>query len=525
MNIRVAVLGTGHWGKNLVRNFSELGVLRSVFDVDQGHAKKVSEPYKGLYLARSSDEVINDKDIDAVVIASPAVTHYRLAKDALLAGKHVFVEKPMALVVKEGEELVELAEKKRRVLMVGHILEYHPGILKLKRLIDSGELGRIYYIYSNRLNLGKIRREENILWCFAPHDISVMLLLLNEMPLRISAHGGNYLRNHIADVTVSTFEFASGVKGHVFVSWLHPYKEQRLIVVGDKKMAVFDDVTRKGSLLLYSHKIEISNQIPIAVNAPAEEVPFSLSEPLKEECMHFLKSIEKKKRPKTDGHSGVKVLQVLQACQRSLERGGEEIILNTESFKSHKCYIHPSATIENPCTIGEGTKIWHYTHVMKDAHIGNNCQIGQNVFVGPGAFIGNGVKVQNNVSVYEGVTLEDGVFCGPSVVFTNVINPRSHISRKKEFKETIVRKGATVGANATVICGTTIGKYAFVGAGAVVTKDIPDYALAYGNPAVVAGWICSCGIKLTVKGCEGRCPSCGEKITIKNDENKRAKKR
>ena len=177
-------------------------------------------------------------------------------------------------------------------------------------------------------------------------------------------------------------------------------------------------------------------------------------------------------------------------------------------------YAHPTATIDENSKIGEGTKIWHYSHIMKGAKVGKDCQIGQNVLVSAEAEVGNGVKIQNNVSVYDRVKLEDNVFCGPSCVFTNVINPRSHIPRRKEFKETLVKKGATIGANATIICGVTIGEYAFIGAGAVVTKDVPAYALCYGNPADVKGWVCECGIKLEVRDKKGTCPSCKKEITV-----------
>jgi len=176
-------------------------------------------------------------------------------------------------------------------------------------------------------------------------------------------------------------------------------------------------------------------------------------------------------------------------------------------------YIHSTATVEKPCQVGKGTKIWHYSHIMKGAKIGRNCQIGQNVFVGSRAEIGNGIKIQNNVSVYSCVKIEDDVFCGPSMVFTNVINPRSPISRKSEFKETLVKKGATLGANSTVLCGITIGEYAFIGAGAVVTKDVPSYALVYGNPARFNGWMCECGVKLQIKNCKGICKSCGKRYS------------
>lgn len=181
-------------------------------------------------------------------------------------------------------------------------------------------------------------------------------------------------------------------------------------------------------------------------------------------------------------------------------------------------WAHETACIDDPGGIGEGTRIWHFSHIMKGAVVGKHCSIGQNVFIGAAAVVGNGVKIQNNVSVYDRVTLEDGVFCGPSMVFTNVINPRSHISRKHEFRPTLVRQGATIGANATIICGVTIGRYSLVGAGAVVTRDVPDFALVYGNPARQRGWICACGVPLAVKGRKGaergRCAACGKQYLV-----------
>ncbi len=510
--MKIAVVGYGYWGKNLVRNFVELSGVSDVIvcDSDKARLKEAKSVYPSIQVTVNFKDILNDKNIGAVAISTPAVTHYQLAKESILSGKDVFVEKPLSLTCEEGTELVKLSEMKKRILMVGHLLEYHPGILKLKELIDAGELGKINYIYSNRLNLGKIRREENILWSFAPHDISVMLLLLNEMPLSVSAHGGNYLHKKVADVTISSLEFKSGAKGHIFVSWLHPYKEQKLIVVGDKKMAVFDDVAEKDKLLLYNHKIECVAGVPVSRKEEAEIVKFTASEPLKEECRHFIGCVSKRMKPKTDGRNGVRVLEVLQACSSSLERNGEVIKLTSKTQKHEKqnLYIHETAVVEEPCSIGEGTKICHYSHISKGARIGKNCHLGQNVFVGSKAKIGNGVKIQNNVSVYDSVKLEDDVFCGPSMIFTNVINPRSHISRKHEFKDTLVKKGATLGANSTIICGITVGEYAFVGAGAVVTKDVPPYALVYGNPARLKGWMCECGIKLEIKNGKAVCRSC-----------------
>jgi UDP-2-acetamido-3-amino-2,3-dideoxy-glucuronate N-acetyltransferase len=515
----IAVVGCGYWGKNLVRNFAELGALHTICDSSSEVLSKIGSLYPEVHRETDLEKVLANKEIQGVVISSPAVFHYPMAKQALLAGKDVFVEKPLSLTVKEGEEIVKLAEKKGRILMVGHVLEYHPGIIKLQQVVDSGELGRINYIYSSRLNLGKFRTEENILWSFAPHDISVILLLLNELPQQVAAHGGCYLHQNVADVTVTNLSFASGVRAHIFVSWLHPYKEQRLVVVGDKNMAVFDDVAPDKKLLLYKHSIEWIDHVPVPQKQKATSVEFTMAEPLKLECQHFLDCLKTRSKPRTDGSSGLKVLKVLDACQRSLQGSGENVLLlNNSSF-----FIHPSSFVEAPYSIGEGTKIWHFSHIMPNVRIGKNCIVGQNVFIGQNVNIGNNVKIQNNVSVYEGVDIEDDVFCGPSCVFTNIKSPRSHISQKGKYIHTLVKKGATIGANATVICGNTIGRYSFIGAGALVTKDVPDYALAYGNPACIKGWVCECGAKLEfVKNNKAKCTKCG-KDYVKRGSGSKAK--
>jgi UDP-2-acetamido-3-amino-2,3-dideoxy-glucuronate N-acetyltransferase len=410
----------------------------------------------------------------------------------------------------EAHSLVTFARENKRILMVGHLLWYHPAVLKLKELIDSGELGRIQYIYSNRLNLGKIRREENILWSFAPHDLSVILGLLDEVPETIVAQGGNYLHRQIADITVTLLSFPSGVKAHIFVSWLHPFKEQKLIVVGDRKMAVFDDLEKKDKLLLYPHSIEWKHQIPIANRAEAQPVSVSAEEPLRAECMHFLQCIQLRRRPRTDGEEGLRVLSVLRRCQAALKEKPRSEMPPHGSTTQH-VFVHPSASVDEEVEIGEGTSIWHVSHILKGSRIGRHCKIGQNVVIGPNVTVGDGVKIQNNVSVYEGVTLEDAVFCGPSVVFTNVMNPRSEIPRMNELKRTHVGKGATLGANCTIVCGVTIGRYAFVAAGAVVTKDVPNYALALGAPARIKGWMCECGLKLGWEADESLC-DCGKRF-------------
>jgi len=512
--MKIAIIGSGYWGKNLIRNFSELSSLYSICDLDQNKLESFHEKYPDVLMFNDYKKLLKSPEVDAVVIATPSFTHYQIAKESLLAEKDVFVEKPLALNYSDGKELVSISKNKNRLLMVGHVLEYHPAIVKLKELVNNGELGNIKYIYSNRLNLGKFRTEENILWSFAPHDISIILDLLGEMPIEVSAYGANYLEPNITDVTITTMNFPSGVKAHIFVSWLHPYKEQKLVVIGGKKMVMFDNVNGGGKLYIYNHKINWINRIPVPHPENAQVLKIEMKEPLKLECEHFIKCCISRKTPKTDGQSGLKVLKILEACQKSLKTS-QKYYLPIEE-KKKKYFIHESSIVDENVSIGDDSKIWHFSHILKNTKIGKNCNIGQNVVIGPNVTIGNNVKIQNNVSVYEGVTLEDDVFCGPSIVFTNVINPRSHWPRKDEFKKTLVKKGASIGANSTIICGNTIGQYAFIGAGALVNKNIPDYALVYGVPAVIKGWICYCGTKLdisisSISNEDAKCRNCGRK--------------
>ena len=323
VNKFIALIGAGYWGKNLLRNLYELNVLHTVCEINQEIIAKRKKQFPGVYYTTSYEEVLTNKEIKAVVIATPAATHYEKTKQALLANKDVFVEKPLALKVEEGEELVNLAKEKKRILMVGHLLQYHPAVLKLKQLIKNGKLGKIQYVYSNRLNIGKLRTEENILWSFAPHDISIILMLLEEEPVKVSAFGSDILNKGIYDTTVTTLEFKSGIKGHIFVSWLNPFKEQKLVVVGSKKMAVFDDVSKE-KLFIYPHKIEWKDgKIPVAHKAEFYTVDVEQKEPLKEEMKHFIECVLERKTPRTDGEEGLRVLKILKKAERNLKR--EEI--------------------------------------------------------------------------------------------------------------------------------------------------------------------------------------------------------
>jgi predicted dehydrogenase len=326
----VAVVGCGYWGKNLVRNFNRLGALSVVCEMTQGGRSAANELVPGVSIVDTYEELLRRSEIPAFVIATPAETHYALARQALEAGKDVFVEKPLALTHDEGAQLVRLAEDNNRILMVGHVLEYHPAIVRLLELVRAGELGKVRYISSSRLNLGKVRREENILWSFAPHDIAIILRLMGNMPFQIAAHGGSYIQPNIADVTTTHMLFDNGVRAHIYVSWLHPFKEQRLVVVGSKKMASFDDVTKR--LVLYDQRVELQEGQPVPIKGNGDEVVFTEDEPLGLECEAFLQAVRTRQPPVTDGRSGLRVLQVLQAAQRSLVMNGEPMTLPIENF-------------------------------------------------------------------------------------------------------------------------------------------------------------------------------------------------
>jgi UDP-2-acetamido-3-amino-2,3-dideoxy-glucuronate N-acetyltransferase len=325
--VKVGLIGCGYWGKNLARNLYQMGSLAWVCDPSAKVLESVRAAYKGVRAARSLEGLLKDKSVKAVAVAAPAEQHHALARRCLLLGKDVFVEKPLALRIADAQELVELAREKGRVLMVGHILEYHPAIRKLKEFVDSGELGEIHHIYSNRLNLGKVRAEENILWSFAPHDIAVILLLTGAMPEWVTTSGQHYLRHDVADVTMSWLAFPGKTRAHIFVSWLHPFKEQKLVVVGSRKMAVFDDVAKEGKLRIYDKGIDWKDGQPVIRQTAESTLFFPEMEPLREELLHFQDCVRTRRTPRTDGQNGLRVLRVLDACQRSIQAGSQPVRL------------------------------------------------------------------------------------------------------------------------------------------------------------------------------------------------------
>jgi UDP-2-acetamido-3-amino-2,3-dideoxy-glucuronate N-acetyltransferase len=525
----LALIGAGHWGKNLARNFYALGALHTICDAKQSLLDGYKDTYPDVHLTTDFQKVIQNPAITKVVIAAPAARHYTLAKQALLAGKDTYVEKPLCLDSSEGEELIQLASKMQCILMVGHLLQYHPCVRKLQEMVKKGEIGKLQHIVSHRLNLGQIRTEENALWSFAPHDISVILSLSNQLPERIRCTGAAYLSNGVADTTMTTMQFSDNLHAHIYVSWLNPFKEQKLVVVGSTGMVVFDDTKPwKEKLILYRNYITWKEgSIPQANKIEGEAIEVLQAEPLHEECAHFLKCCQERLTPRTDGKEGLNVLKVLQAAQASLDENGE--VKNPQDSYSNNLqpnyFAHPTAVVHKKAEVGCQTKIWHFSHIMEDSKIGKACNLGQNVVISPKVTLGDNVKVQNNVSIYTGVTCENDVFLGPSVVFTNVLNPRSAVNRRGEYLQTYVRQGASIGANATIVCGITIGEFAFIGAGAVVTKDIKPYALIVGNPGKQIGWMSRHGerLNLPLKIEEGQeqhaeCPATGERYTLKGSQ-------
>jgi UDP-2-acetamido-3-amino-2,3-dideoxy-glucuronate N-acetyltransferase len=520
----VAVAGCGRWGLNHVRTAYSLfgGQLKCVCDADTSRHGKVQEISPDIRFVASVDQIINDPEITAVILATPAETHYALAKQLLNSGRHTLVEKPLTLFSAQARELIELASSRNLVLMVGHVLLFHPAIRKLKELIDEGRLGKLQYVYSNRLNLGAVRREENILWSFAPHDISILQYLIGEDPFEVDARGAIFLQPGIHDVTLTSLRYPRNIHAHIHVSWLHPFKEHRLVVIGDKSMAVFDDSRQDNKLLVYPKGFDVISGEPTKRDGTCETVSFSSAMPLDLELSHFRECVENDQRPLADGENGLKVLEILERAQAALE---EKDVASRRVPGSHQrdsgggYFVHETALIDAGARIGKGTKIWHFSHVLPGASIGSNCTLGQNVSIGNQVKIGDFVKIQNNVSVYEGVELEDYVFCGPSMVFTNIKDPRCEFPQRgsEHYIRTLVRYGATIGANATIVAGVTIGRFAFIGAGAVVTKNVPDYALITGNPGCPAGWRCRCGETIKFTGDAADCLRCARHYSKLNE--------
>ncbi len=494
---KIAVIGAGQWGKNYVKNLYDMGILAAIVDPSEAVRHNFSVLYPEINITGDYLSVLNDPQITHVVIATPAPTHYTLAKEFLLAGKDVLLEKPMTLKTAHAVELHQLAARCERILMVGHVLLYKPAIQKIIQYVKQRKIGAVQSITMQRIKMGKLRNQENVLWSFAPHDIAVLLALVDSQVKHIHAHGHAMVQPNIEDDVYLHIEFVNGVQAHLHVSWLSPEDHRGLMIVGDKGMLVYNE--NENSLKVYNKSVD--SDLNIQDNG-IEQMQFAECNILKKQIMHFIQCTENRSTPVTDSQSGVAVTKLLVDASSCLQK----------EHAPKDFFAHPSAYVDDPIQIGAGTQIWHNSHIMAGAVIGEQCKIGQNVFIAGGAKIGDNVKIQNNVSVYQGVILENDVFCGPSMVFTNVRTPRSGYPRNTEedYLTTLVKQGASIGANATIRCGVVIGKHALIGAGAVITKDVPDHAVVYGNPAQVHGWICKCGEVISkIKDHTVKCDACG----------------
>jgi predicted dehydrogenase len=332
-DIGIAVVGTGDWGANLVRNFARLPGARllALCDADPARLAKASGQVSGVRAMTDVGEVCAADDVQAAVVSASAVSHHPLARRLLEAGKDVYVEKPLALQVDHAEELVRIARERGRILMVGHLLIYHPAVQYLKRLVDTGELGQVYYLYSQRVNLGKVRRDENALWSFAPHDLSVILHLLGEEPEDVVARGSAFLQGKVEDVVFVDLRFRGGRMAHVHVSWLDPHKLRKFTVVGSQKMAVFDDMEASEKVRIYDKGVDRVGEVvsygdALTVRSGDILIPkISLQEPLTLECRHFVECVRDRRPPLTSGEDGLRVVKVLAAAQASLEQGGAPV--------------------------------------------------------------------------------------------------------------------------------------------------------------------------------------------------------
>lgn len=514
MEKNICLIGLGRWGKNIFNTIYKLDALYAVCEMNIDLLNQYKKLYgENLIYLNDINEIKNHNKIKAVIIATPAVTHYDVCKKCLLMNKDVLVEKPFVLKYTDGEELCDIARLKEKILMVGHLMQYHPYIKTIQDLLKTNTLGKILYIKSNRLNLGQLRYDENVLWSFAPHDISIILSLLNHKDLiKMSCNGLSLLNKPIADITTTKFYFKDNQYAEINVNWLYPFKEQSLIIVCEYGMLYFKDDRVNPELIYYKNPIKYS--VVNSLNDNVEKIKINVdisTTPLEHELIHFIHCIKTRETPLTDGRfEGLPVVKILEQSQKELEKNQEDLEkedvekedLEKEDLEKNEyenVFIHPSAIIGKNVKIGKGTKIWHNTHIVDDVVLGENCNIGQGVYIGKGVKMGNNCKVQNNVNIYSGVECEDGVFFGPNCTTTNDKTPRALYPKNGKYIKTIIKKGATIGAGAVIVCGIELGIECMIGAGSVVCKNVPDRMLVVGNPAKIIGIVDEYGNKMEDK--------------------------
>ena len=457
----IGIVGAGYWGKNLVRDYYSSGHLRAICDKESVVLSRLHKLYPDIkYTTEDYTDLLEDSLITAIIISTPSPTHFELASKALKANKDCFIEKPMSFSVYEADKLIALAKEYECILMIGHILQYNPIIKQIYTMVADGIIGDIKYIRTSRMNTRR-NSKESVLWSLGPHYISLIVGLIG-MPISVSVSDNCYSADNVPDIATIILRFTGNRYANVYIDGISPYSEQKLTIVGTTNTIVFDALNKS---IIYKKE-----QSPYIKSSP-----FGDKTPLQIECEMFINHCRTRTTPITDGYEGRQVVEILEAAHNSMDEGGSIQLMSTSYT------VHPSVFIDNGARIGAGTRIWHYSHITSTAVIGKNCTIGQNCYIA--GYIGDGCKVQNNVSIYDGVVAGDNVFFGPSCVLTNDINPRCAKPKHGKYKSTLRENDVTIGANATILCGITLGRNSMIGAGAVVVKPVLPGTTVVGNPA------------------------------------------
>lgn len=318
-NKNICVIGAGYWGKNHIKTLYNLGALYGVLDNNSDSLKKISKQYNDIKIYQSLDVALKDNNIMGFTICTPAETHYKLAKKIIESKKHILVEKPFTLKIEDAEDLVNLSEKNSINLMVGHVLLFHPAIIKIKELIKNGKIGSLQYLYSNRLNLGQIRTKENVFWSLAPHDIAIFQYFTDSYPESIKSNGSAFLQKGIADSTITQLRYSNGIEGHIFVSWLHPFKEHRLVVIGSEAMISFEDSKEKKPLKFYPKKFDMRNGFPQKIDGSTQRIEYEKKMPLTEEIKYFIDNLNSKGIEKSNGRQALEVTKILVEASNQIK--------------------------------------------------------------------------------------------------------------------------------------------------------------------------------------------------------------